>query len=335
MIIGAGPAGLEAARALGQRGYDVMLAERDRELGGRVSRESRLPGLATWGRVRDWRLGQLRRMAKVQLLPGSDMTADLVLQAETSLVAVATGAFWRGDGVGRFHSQPIEGLREIPIFTPDDVMDGAVPAGGRVVVYDDDHYYMAGVVAERLLQHGCEVTFVSPESLVSAYTQYTAEQGRIQRRLLESCAGVHLSTALVRAEPGEAHLACVYTGRETVLPADAVVLVTGMAPRDDLYRALQALDPSVVRAAGVRRSVRLGDCLGPGTIAAAVHSGHLFARTLDTGLTDWTPYRRENVQLDWDQPFPGEWHSATAEASRDVEDQRSAVRRTTEGAVHG
>ena len=54
------PAGLEAARALGQRGYEVHLAEASRELGGRVSREARLPGLGEWARVRDWRVGQMR-----------------------------------------------------------------------------------------------------------------------------------------------------------------------------------------------------------------------------------------------------------------------------------
>lgn len=303
LVIGAGPAGLEAARALGQRGYDVMLVERDRELGGRVSRESRLPGLGTWARVRDWRLGQLRKMPHVQVIPANEMTAELVLESGASLVAIATGASWRADGVGRHHTDPVQGLSALPVFTPDDIMDGHVPPG-RVVLFDDDHYYMGGVVAERLMALGCEVTFVTPESLVSAFTQYTNEQCRIQRRLLETCSAVHPSTALSRVEPGRAHLSCVYTGRETVVDIDAVVLITGTVPRDGLYHELERHDPAVLEAAGIRRVVRVGDCLGPGMIASAVHSGHLFARTLDTSLTDWTPYRRENIELDWDRALP-------------------------------
>lgn len=303
LVVGAGPAGLEAARALGQRGYDVMLADRSRELGGRVHRECRLPGLGSWARVRDWRLGQLRKLPNVMLIPDNEITGDLVLEAEVSLVAVATGATWRADGVGLYHSDPVVGLDQLPVFTPDDVMDGRLPSG-RVVVFDDDHYYMGGVIAERLIAHGCEVTFVTPESLVSAFTQYTTEQGRIQRRLLETCTAVHPSTTLARTERGVAHLACVYTGRETVLPSDAVVLVTGTVPRDELYHDLEHHGTDVLRAAGIRHVVRVGDCLGPGMIAAAVYSGHLFARTLDTALTDSTPYRRENAELGWDEALP-------------------------------
>jgi dimethylamine/trimethylamine dehydrogenase len=303
LIVGAGPAGLEAARALGQRGYGVTLADRSREMGGRVSRESRLPGLATWASVRDWRVNQLRAMANVRLLPDNEVTGDIVLEAGASLVAVATGAAWRDDGVGGYHSDPIAGLEHIPVFTPDDIMDDRLPSG-RIVVFDDDHYYMGGVIVERLVEHGCEVTFVTPESLVSAYTQYTAEQVRIQRQMLESCAAVRLSTALARAEPGVAWLSCVYTGRETAVAADAIVVVTGSVPRDELYRELQRHDEATLSAAGIRRMVRLGDCLGPGIIAAAVYSGHLFARTLDTALGDRVPFRHERVECDWDQPMP-------------------------------
>src|SRR5262249_60868955 len=62
LVVGAGPAGLECARALGQRGYPVALAEAGRELGGRVARECRLPHVSAWGRVRDYRVQQLAKL---------------------------------------------------------------------------------------------------------------------------------------------------------------------------------------------------------------------------------------------------------------------------------
>jgi dimethylamine/trimethylamine dehydrogenase len=66
LIVGGGPSGLECARALGRRGYQVALAEASKELGGRVSRESRLPGLSAWARVRDYRLQQLKQLTNVE-----------------------------------------------------------------------------------------------------------------------------------------------------------------------------------------------------------------------------------------------------------------------------
>ncbi|MHB8505847.1 MAG: oxidoreductase, partial [Acidimicrobiales bacterium] len=75
LVVGAGPAGLEAARALGQRGYPVVLVEASRTIGGRVAREAALPGLAAWRRVVDWRTGQIGKLAGVEVYRESPMTA--------------------------------------------------------------------------------------------------------------------------------------------------------------------------------------------------------------------------------------------------------------------
>ena len=80
LIVGAGPAGLEAAQALGKRGYEVTLAEKGTALGGRVARECRLPGLAAWGRVRDYREQQLHQLPNVAVYFDSDLDADSVLE---------------------------------------------------------------------------------------------------------------------------------------------------------------------------------------------------------------------------------------------------------------
>ena len=109
LVVGGGPAGLEAARALGQRGYTVTLAERTRELGGRVSREASLPGLAEWARVRDWRVEQLRKLDNVSVFRESDLDADQIVEFGADRVALAVGSDWRRDGVGRRHALPIEG----------------------------------------------------------------------------------------------------------------------------------------------------------------------------------------------------------------------------------
>src|SRR5450432_1161377 len=80
LIVGAGPSGLECARMLGGRGYTVHVAEASEQLGGRVARESRLPGLAAWARVSDYRLQQLNKMQNVAILRGSRVTTDEILE---------------------------------------------------------------------------------------------------------------------------------------------------------------------------------------------------------------------------------------------------------------
>ena len=295
LVVGGGPAGLEAARTLGQRGYHVALSEAGRDLGGRVARESRLPGLASWARVRDWRVGQLGKLPNVEIYRESRLTAEDVLAAECSIVTIATGSTWRRDGIGRHHSFPLDGLDQVKVLTPDDVMRGDVPPS-PVVVYDDDHYYMGGVVAEKLARAGCTVILVTTESMVSSFTQYTLEQGRIQARLIELGVTLAISTDLNALHPGEAELACAYTGRIRRIAAQSVVLVTMQSPDDDLFHALVAR-PEALAAAGIRKIERIGDALAPGTIAAAIWSGHRLAREFDLPENDEVDFSRENVEL--------------------------------------
>ncbi|MFQ5421829.1 MAG: FAD-dependent oxidoreductase, partial [Anaerolineae bacterium] len=166
LVVGSGPAGLECARALGARGYTVVLTEARQAVGGRVALESQLPGLSEWRRVMDWRLTQIEKLPNVAVYPGSEMTAADILEAGYADVILATGAEWRRDGVGRQRWQPVPGHDLAHVFTPDDMMAGRLP-DGRVVIFDDDHYYMGGVLAELLADQGCHVTLLTPAPMIS------------------------------------------------------------------------------------------------------------------------------------------------------------------------
>jgi dimethylamine/trimethylamine dehydrogenase len=296
LVVGAGPAGLEAAMALGKRGYEVVLAEATRELGGRVAREARLPGLAPWIRVVDYRRGQLAKLPNVELALESMVGADDVLEYGFEHVAVATGARWRADGVGRRHTRPIPLDPELETLTPDDLLAGRLPEGRRVVVFDDDHFYLGGVLAELLVREGRSVAVVTPAPRVSEWTVNTMDQPRIQRRLLELDVGLETDHDLVGAEGGVARVACTYTGREHDLPCDAVVLVTARLPEDGLAVELEARRDEWGEA-GVLSVRPVGDALAPGTIATAVWDGRRFAEELDAPSRDGLPYLREVVEL--------------------------------------
>ncbi len=288
LVVGAGPAGLEAARALGQRGYEVMLAEAGRELGGRVALESRLPGLSEWARVRDYRVQQIDRMPNVEVYRESDLGAEEVLAVGADHVVIATGATWRRDGFGRFHPSGLAGLGPAEqIFTPDDIMAGRLP-GGRVVLFDDDHYYMGPVVAERIRAEGVAVSLVTPADEAGAWSAYTAEQVRSQRRLLELGVDIVTAHGLMAFDGCEAVLSCAYTGRDVRIAADALVMVTARQPNDGLYRELSESMAAGVEAAP-RSLQRIGDCEAPAIIAAAVYAGHRYAR--EFGVSEETGAR--------------------------------------------
>ena len=299
LVVGAGPAGLEAAQALGKRGYSVTLAEKGTALGGRVARECRLPGLAAWGRVRDYREQQLHQLPNVDVYFDSELDADSVLEFRCPRVVVATGARWRADGVGHHWRRPIPIAGGARVLSPDDVMEGTVPpAGARVVVWDDDHYYMGGVLAERLAEGGCETLYLTPASEASTWTRNTLEQPFIQARLLEKGVAIRSFTKVDAISERSVAVSCVFTGRTETIEADAVVLVTSRTPEDRLARELAGRAGDWPDA-GLESVTAIGDALAPATIAHAVYAGRRYAEELDGPPYpgDEVPFQRELAEL--------------------------------------
>ncbi len=296
LVVGAGPAGLEAARGLGQRDYDVTLAEARHEIGGRVTLESELPGLRQWSRVRDYRDYQIAKMPNVSVYRESPLSADDVLQFGASVVAIATGSRWNRDGTGREHYEPIPGNDGENVLSPDDIMKGRMPTG-KVLIYDDDHYYMASVIAELLAEKDVALVLATPAPEVASWTHNTLEQERIQKRLIELGVEIVPQMRLAAIREDTVELNCRFTGKAMTSQCDSVVLVTARHPVDDLYRELTA-NPERLKRAGIRNVSRIGDCHAPGTIASAVYQGHQFARNIDRQLdVDAVPFRREIVEL--------------------------------------
>ncbi|MCZ6884995.1 MAG: FAD-dependent oxidoreductase, partial [Alphaproteobacteria bacterium] len=267
LVVGSGPAGLEAAHQLGKRGYRVTLAEAGDELGGRVTRESQLPGLAAWARVRDYRLGQIQAMVNVETFLDSELTAEHVLEFGADHVCLATGATWRHDGVGRANRSPIPGMSRDSVLSPDDIMDGNRPAMGPVVVFDDDHYYLGGVIAELLSAAGYAVTIVTPETVVADWTRYTLEQRHIEESMKQAGVAILTRRNVVRVSAGEVVVLNALTDQEEVLPG-SIVSITMRLPNDDLYNDLMALGDGPQNA-GIKSIRRIGDCYAPSLIASA------------------------------------------------------------------
>lgn len=294
LVVGAGPAGLEAAHALGKRGYEVMLAEATRDLGGRVTREAGLPGLGEWIRVRDYRLQQIEKMDNVEIFRESELDVEDVLDVGADHVALATGSHWRLDGFGAENRGGIANLGPAEkIYSPDHIMAGRIP-DAPTVVFDDDHYYMGTVTAELIRATGVPVTLVTTDDIISSFGGYTTERWRAQTRLMEMNVDIVVAHNLTGFDGSRVTLACEYTGREKTIDAGAVVMVTARTPNDGLYQSLierTANDPE--NAPGSIK--RIGDCEAPAIIAAAVYSGHKYARELDAEIDRDNPLKHDRV----------------------------------------
>ncbi len=294
LIVGAGPAGLEASRVLGLRGYNVMLAEATRELGGRVTREAALPGMSEYIRVRDYREQQLLKMLNVEVFRESRLTAEDVFATEADHVAIATGAVWNRT---RF-----DGKAYVPVttdgagvFTPDDIMDGKLP-NGPTVVFDGDNYYMAGVIAEAVINAGHPVTYVTESDNVSAWAEMTSERWRIRTHLMKMGVKIVTAHALTRFDGAEVTLACEYTGAEQKLAAEAVVMVTQRTQNAGLYHEILAtVDGDASKLPFTLKLI--GDAEAPAIIAAATYAGHRYATEVDEAvdIDDPMKYDRPDV----------------------------------------
>ena len=273
LIVGGGPAGLECALTLARRGHHVILAEARDTFGGRVSREASLPGIAAWARVRDYRLGQLRKLPNVDLYPASQMNADDVLGSGAARIVIATGSKWRSaslqrDGISR-------AITLHALLTPDDIMDAHVPQG-RVLVHDTEGGYMGGLVAERLQRSGAKVIFSTPALVHSGFLALTLEQNRALSRLTELGVVMFSSRELSAVANGQATLVSTLGADPLVVEIDHTVVVADRVPIDGLAKQLRS-DPDKLNDAGILSVDSVGDCVAPGLIAHAVYAAHRLA----------------------------------------------------------
>ena len=283
LVVGSGPSGLECTVQLARRGYQVILAESENELGGRVLFESSLRGLSAWKRVVDNRVHEILQKSNIEVYKESRLKAEHIDELGINNIFLATGSSWRKDGIGRSRRKPIPGLETITVYSPEEVVQNYKDLKGPIVIYDDEQGYLAGVVADHLIAKNIEVVFVTPASVVSPWTDSTLEQKRVQAALISSGVKIMCNQSISKIENSTAQLECAYTGSITELPCETIVMVTERISDTTLYDSLVQNNLEGKTQYNVQI---IGDAEAPGLIADAVYLGHLAAQNFEADEAD-------------------------------------------------
>ncbi len=272
LVVGGGPAGLEAARVAAERGHDVTLMERGDALGGQFrlaglqpSRSQILDLLAWFGRRLDT-LG-------VDVRLGVEAGPDEVAAAEADVVIVATGS--RPPRTGFQRALPLvdllPGVDASDVFAIQDVLDGTAAPGHQVVVLDDLGDWRGLGTAVYLAEAGHDVTIVTAAPVVAGGLFHSAADGPLRRRYALAGGRSITSACITGWRAGIATVRSTQTGDLSELPADALVIaetpvaVTALA--DTLAARGMAFD-------------QVGDCIAPRRASLAFYEGRELALRL-------------------------------------------------------
>ena len=255
VIVGAGPAGLMAAEVLARRGFQVTVLEKNKEVGGQVNTAAscHLKGKLHWC-IEDL-MTNVTKLG-VTVCSGVEVTADAVAEMKPDVVLLATG------GVPVV-PKSIPGIDKPHVCTAPEVILGSIrPKDKKAVVIGSG---MTGLeTAEFLLQDGCDTTIIEMAPEIAPGTWFQLVDDEMERLVPAGCKFM-AGTKLLEIGDDAVSVEDVKTGKQSLIPADAVVLSMGVRPIPDLEEDLKAKGLNVVR---------IGDAVKSGTIANAVHSAY-------------------------------------------------------------
>ena len=262
LIVGAGVAGLEAARVAALRGHRVTLLERDGQVGGQILIASRAPERAELAGILRYLARQVEKLA-VECRLRVEATADSVLAESPDVVIIATGS--------HPHVPRLPGLDGKHVVTDRDVLLDRVEVGERVILVDDVHTQQGLSTAEHLLDRGRKVDVLSRVFYAGQDVGVTSI-APLYTRLFAKGATFTPHTELVAVEGSAVVVANALTrSQRRIEGVDTVILAMGSRSTDALYRALKG-KVAVIHA--------IGDCVAPRGVHQAILEGTRVARAV-------------------------------------------------------
>jgi 2,4-dienoyl-CoA reductase (NADPH2) len=265
IVVGGGPAGMQAAKVAIQRGYHVKLFEQQQELGGQINLLVRVPSRVEFGDA-SRNLQRELLEAGVETHLGLEMTAEMIVQEQPDAVIIATGS--RPSPAG------VPGADLPHVASTWQVLQGEkdAPSGSYVLVYDQLGFHQATSVAELLAERGCQVEVVTPQFYVGGDLGLTLDLELWYRRSLAKGVRLTANYFLASLGPTSATIINNYTGQARQLEQVALAVIVGpQTAHDTLYHQLQGKVPQLYR---------VGDCVAPRRVEHAILDGERAARAL-------------------------------------------------------
>jgi 2,4-dienoyl-CoA reductase-like NADH-dependent reductase (Old Yellow Enzyme family) len=276
LVVGGGPAGLEAARTAAIRGHEVHLHEATRHLGGQVAIAATAPHRSDIGAITEWLTSEIERLG-VTIRLSTLVDPDVVAQLAPDEVILATGVSPRRDGFQL--TTPVDPVRghDLPhVYTSWDVFGfgGRATLRGRALVYDDTGTFEAISVADALLEAGLSVTMVGRLDAIGATLPYPpATVAAAKERLLSGAFDFIGGHHLLEIRPDVVDIGVAFTDRVRTIPAETVVIVTYGRPNRELGEYLSA-EPASWRVH------QIGDVTGTNGVLPAIHQAAALTRAL-------------------------------------------------------
>jgi dimethylamine/trimethylamine dehydrogenase len=305
LVVGAGPAGMECAMILGKREMRrVHLVEAQDDMGGIMRWIPELPGLGEWARVVNYRKIQIDKLRNVEFIPKTELDAEGVKDYGAEIVVIASGGYWATNGLNGATHDTIPGADASQAWqlTPEQIMrEGKEVPGNRVVIIDNDGYYMGVSLAEKLAMEGKQVTIITHLGHIAPYMHFTLEAPNQHRRLHQLKVEIVTLQIPTQIEPGGVTTAHAYDEEHlTEWDADAVVLVTQRRSNEALYREIKdRVGIDALRQEGITGFYRIGDCVAPRLVADCIFDGHRLAREIDSENPEVPlPFKRERAVVE-------------------------------------
>lgn len=269
VVVGGGPAGLEAAWVAAARGHHVTLLERSAQLGGKIRLAQLLPGRAEIADFADWRAAECRRRG-VQIEMNAEATAESVAALHPDAIIVATGGRATKVGSSKFFPMPVMGSEQDFVIDHETALLQAAELGNRVVIFDAVGHIEAIGLGELLAVMHKDVTVLTPLPMPMNLDRET--MGYALPRAVQAGMRWRPNTALAGIGKHQVTVIDVLSRRfEQIDRVDTVVIRTNGLPNDALYFALQGKVPQVIR---------VGDAVAVRPADRAIFDGHMAGREI-------------------------------------------------------